>query len=800
MLLSLLNQFGPRYLAIVFESRAGNVRTEILPEIKANRTPPPDDLVRQIPFIESLIRGLGIPLIWVDGYEADDTIAALARRWLLEQPDSRVLVLSTDKDLLALVSDRLQVYDPMLQKLFGPREVREKWGVEPNQISDLLALTGDTVDNIGGVPGIGPKTAAALLSGGLHVEDLVTRPETVFPERLRPKIIEYRDLILRNKSVTILHEGLEADASPEAMAIGSPHESDLRDLAESLETATLLARILEWKGKQALKMGKVADLPSTSDPVPPPSSQGVLHDPEWGNGIWNGRIWSWNESSEELCRTGKDVFRSGGSIWTSSLTGLLRKCPHLCDDPLPTFDMELAGYLLDPGRRDYSLTALRDQLFVAGNPESPEGRASLVFAVLGKLEREIDAFALGSLLTNIEIPVARVLVRMEQAGIMVSRGRIDEVRRTIEGRIGGLENEIYQAAGGPFAILSPKQVGEVLFGKLGLPAPRKTGKKGGAPSTDEETLQTLAPLHPLPGLILEYRQLRKFLSTYLTPMEEGTGPDHRLHGQFNQTVAATGRLSSSGPNLQNIPAKTDLGLLIRRCFVSPEGSVLLSADYSQIELRLLAHLSQDPFLLQAFAEQQDIHSRTALLLFGEPVTPETRRRAKTFNFGILYGMSSYSLSQDLGIEPAEAQEIIDRYFSVFSEVGPYFEKIRKEAEKTGRISTILGRIRPIPEILSDNRRIREYGERMAVNSVLQGSAADLIKKAMVDLDRRLAKMGARSRLLIQVHDELLLELPVGEIEAVSAAVRECMEGAVALSVPLTVRLGTGRDWVEAHPV
>ena len=800
MLLSLLNLFEPRYFAVVFESRTGNVRSEILPEIKANRTPPPDDLLRQIPFIESLIRGLGIPLVWVDGYEADDTIAALARHWLLEQPDSRVLVLSTDKDLLALVSDRLQVYDPMLQKLYGPREVMEKWGVEPGQISDFLALTGDSVDNISGVPGIGPKTAAALLAGGLHVEELVAHPETVFPERLRPKIIEYRDLILRNKSVTILHDGLDADASLEAMKIGPPHEANLRELAESLETATLLGRILEWTGKQAPKKGEAPDPPLPSAKIPPSSFRGILLDQEWGIGVWDGQIWSWNEAFEELCRMGREILGSGHSSWTSSLTGLLRRCPELCDGPLPVFDMELAGYLLDPGRRDYSLGALGDQLFLTGNPENPEERSSLVFAILEKLEREIDRLALGSLLKNLEIPVARILVKMEQAGVMVSRSRINEVRGIIEERIGGLETEIHQAAGGPFAILSPKQVGEVLFGRLGLPAPRKTGKKGGSPSTDEETLQALSPLHPLPGLIIEYRQLRKFLSTYLTPMEEGTGPDNRLHGQFNQTVAATGRLSSSGPNLQNIPAKTDLGRLIRRCFVSPEGSVLLSADYSQIELRLLAHLSQDPFLLQAFAEDQDIHSRTAHLLFGEPVTSETRRRAKTFNFGILYGMSAFSLAQDLGITPAEAQGVIDRYFSVFSEVGPYFEKIRKNAEKTGRISTILGRIRPIPEIMSDNRRIREYGERMAVNSVLQGSAADLIKKAMVDLEAYLEKTGGRSRLLIQVHDELLLEVPEEELEKTSSAIRECMEEAVALSVPLKVRLGTGRDWVEAHPV
>lgn len=799
MVLSLLNLFEPRYLAVVFESRTGNVRTEILPELKANRTPPPDDLLRQIPLIESLIRGLGIPLLWIDGYEADDTIAALAKGWLAEQPDSRVLVLSTDKDLLAIVSDRLQVYDPMLQKLFGPREVREKWGVDPDQISDLLALTGDSVDNIAGVPGIGPKTAASLLSGGLHVEDLVTRPERVFPERLRPKIIENRELILKNKSVTILHEGIPVDASPEALAIGSPHEEDLRRLAESLETATLLSRILAWTRRTSGDRPSKEDSPSAEPAVSPPPSRGVVIDPDWGTGVWDGTRWQWRPSGND-CRFLEDFHGSRTPFWTSSLTALLRACPELCEEPLPDFDMELAGYLLDPGRRDYRQGALKDQLFLSGDPGNTDEKGSLVFTILEKLEREIERQSLGSLLRNLEIPVARILVKMERAGVMVSRSRIGEVRATIEGRIGGLEEEIHKAAGGPFSILSPKQVGEVLFGKLGLPTPRKGGKKGSTPSTDEETLQALSPLHPLPRLIMEYRQLRKFLSTYIAPMEEGTGPDGRLHGQFNQTVAATGRLSSSGPNLQNIPAKTDLGLLIRRCFVAPEGALLLSADYSQIELRLLAHLSQDPYLLQAFAENQDIHSRTALLLFGEPVTPETRRRAKTFNFGILYGMSSFSLAQDLGIVPTEAQEIIDRYFRVFSRVGPYFEQIRKEAEKTGRISTILGRIRPIPEILSDNRRIHEYGERMAVNSVLQGSAADLVKKAMVDLDNRLGRTKGGVRLLIQVHDELLLEVPKAELETASATVRESMEGAVSLSVPLIVRLGTGRDWVEAHPV
>jgi DNA polymerase-1 len=458
--------------------------------------------------------------------------------------------------------------------------------------------------------------------------------------------------------------------------------------------------------------------------------------------------------------------------------------------------MELAGYLVDPGHRDYRIPALMSQLFISGDLSSPTGRGPVLHSLLARLKKGIDEFALSALLEQVEIPVARILVSMERTGICVSRNRIREVRGTIEERLVELEHHIYLEAGGPFSVLSPKQVGVVLYEKLGLPVQRK-GKTGY--STDEETLEALSGLHPLPRLIVEYRQLRKFLSTYLGPMEEGTDSSGRLHGQFNQTVAATGRLSSSNPNLQNIPVKSDLGLLIRRCFVAPEGSLLLSADYSQIELRLLAHLSQDPFHLAAFDAGKDIHAQTAEALFGSPVTPENRRRAKTLNFAILYGMSSYSLSQDLGLSQPEAQAVIDRYFKVFEKVGPYFETIRRTALETGRIRTILGRIRPIPEILSNNRKIREYGERMAVNSVLQGSAADLIKKAMVDLDRRLTERLPSARLLIQVHDELLLEVGAGDEKTATRFIRESMEGAFVLSVPLVVSIGTGRDWVDAHP-
>ena len=797
MLLSLLGTFHPRYLAVVFESRTGNVRAEILPEIKANRTAPPEELTRQIPLIEGLIQGLGIPLLSTDGYEADDTIAALSRAWIDQDPSARVLVMSADKDLLSLVSDRVGVYDPMTQKLFGPAEVREKWGVDPGQIPDLLALTGDGVDNIGGVPGVGPKTAATLLSGGLHVEDLVTRIESVRPEKLRPKILEYRDLILRNKSLTILHDGIGVDARPEALALGAPHMEDLRTLTARLESATLLSRIESLAGGSP--EGE-APAPQRQRSSPLSLRPGFLCDPEAGTGRWDGERYQ-DLPEADPCREIIGAEGVAAFSWTTSLTSLLRLCSErsLPAIDLPSFDLELAAYLVDPGRRNYRLSDLREQFFLAAPFGKGEAALPGVALLLDRLESEIDTLQLGSLLRSVEIPVARILVGMEKAGIPVDLDRIIAARKTIEGKIGTLEAEIYREAGETFSILSPKQVGEILYGRLGLPPPRKTGKGTGAPSTDEEALEGLASLHPLPRLILSFRQLRKFLSTYLLPMEEGREADGRLHGQFNQTVAATGRLSSSRPNLQNIPARTDLGLLVRRCFVAPPGGSLLSADYSQIELRLLAHFSGDPFLREAFSRGEDIHARTAALLFGEPVTPESRRRAKTINFGILYGMSAYSLSQDLGVEPGQAQEIIDRYFEVVAGVGPYFAGIREEARRTGRIRTLLGRIRPIPEIRAENRNVREYGERMAVNSVLQGSAADLVKKAMVDIVREIDSAGLSARLLLQVHDELLLEVANDQLDTVSSLVRKTMEGAIPLSVPLPVSIGVGSDWVEAHP-
>ena len=810
MLLSLLRDLGPSYMAVVFESRTGNVRSEILPQIKANRPEPAEDFLIQIPYIERLIGGLGIPLLSTDGYEADDTIAALARSWLAEGDQlsipSHVIVLSTDKDLLSMVSNRVFVFDPMNLKLIRPENVREKWGVDPSQIPDLLAITGDVSDNIPGVPGIGPKTAAKLLEGGKTIDDLFSRLEEVSGDRIRNLLVEYRENVFRNKSVTILHDNLPLSGDEKSLGRNGPDLSGLRLLLEELEAPGLFSRIQKWaqpegppRPDQAAR--PVSSVPEDSAkgislpaPVPGCPARGIDFVP--GQGFWRheGETASFIPQSDQ-----DDIDRWLGEwsseacpVWCFDQATLFREVKVFSDSRLNVvFDGVLASYLLEPGHRGYSLEEVSSRFFL-----DPSGdRAQSTRQLMGRLWNEIHVAGLEKLLQDVEIPLGRILHQMERAGIRIDLDALERARTNIEREISRLEEEIFNLAGGPFSILSPKQVGEILYGKLGLPTARK-GKTGY--STDEETLPGLSGLHPLPEKILAYRQVKKLLSTYVDPIERGRDGNGRLHGQFNQTIAATGRLSSSNPNLQNIPARNEIGLEIRRCFIAEEGMCLLSADYSQIELRLLAHFTKDPELLESFARNEDIHARTARLLFGDPVTSETRRKAKTINFGVLYGMSAFSLAQDLGVQADEARDFIDRYFGAFPKVGPFFEEILAGARKTGEVRTILGRLRKIPEILAGDRRSREYGERMAINTVLQGSAADLIKRSMVDIARKGDSLPGR--LLIQVHDELLFEVPVSRANEFGEKIRALMEGAMVLEVPLVVQVGHGMNWVEAHPV
>ncbi|MHB1606601.1 MAG: DNA polymerase [Leptospirales bacterium] len=807
MLLSLLRDLAPPYMAVVFESRTGNVRSEILPQIKANRPEPAQDFLVQIPYIEQLIEGLGIPLLSTDGYEADDTIAALARCWLAEGDrlsiPSHVVVLSTDKDLLSMVSDRVFVFDPMNLKLVRPENVREKWGVDPFQIPDLLAITGDTSDNIPGVPGIGPKTAAKLLEGGKTIDDLFSRLEEVPGDRIRNLLIEHRDKVFRNKTVTILHSNLPLSGDERSLQRTSPDLPGIGRLLENLEASGLFSRIQKWARKDG---DERTDKPAPVVPGEPekgnastvsvPGCPGMGIDFVPGEGFWRheGETASFIPLSEQerISRWLEEWSIGSRPVWCFDQATLFREVEAFASSRLKiVFDGVLAAYLFQPGHRGYTVEEVSARFFLDPSGDRPQKVRQLI----SRLWNEIHGAGLEKLLEDVEIPLGRILHQMERVGVRIDLEALGRARTHIEEQISLLEAEIYDLAGGPFSILSPKQVGEILYGKLGLPTARK-GKTGY--STDEETLRGLSRHHPLPEKILAYRQVKKLLSTYVDPIERGRDGKGRLHGQFNQTIAATGRLSSSNPNLQNIPARNDIGLEIRRCFIAEEGMCLLSADYSQIELRLLAHFTKDPELLGSFSRNEDIHARTARLLFGDPVTSETRRKAKTINFGVLYGMSAFSLAQDLGVQPDEARGFIDRYFGAYPKVGPFFEQILEGARKTGEVRTILGRLRKIPELLAADRRSREYGERMAINTVLQGSAADLIKKSMVDFARE--QDSFPGTLLIQVHDELLFEVPASRATEFGDRIRALMEGAIVLDVPLVVSVGHGKNWVEAHPV
>ncbi len=810
MLLSVLKELSPTAMAVVFESRTGNVRSEILPEIKANRPEPPSDFLQQIPYIERLIRGIGIPLLSTDGYEADDTIAALTKEWLRdhdrEQTPCHVVILSSDKDLLTLVSELVSVYDPMTKKVLGPQDVRNKWGVEPWQIPDLLALTGDTADNIPGVPGVGEKTAARLLEENGTVETLYEDLGKAPSKRIRGLLEENRERVFRNKKVTVLHTGMELPLESKDLGLSPADMESLRTLLQELEAPGLLSRVqktVELRNPSPARKEEGRERTSEKQPmfqnelpeVPGCPGFGIDLVPDSGFWVHEGhRAVFFPLSAQDEVLKEVSIWKSEGRpVWCFDQTRLYRECPRIFETGLSfSFDATIAAYLLEPGHRDYVLENLAARYFLPETASRPE----LVREVLSKLWEETAREGLLTLMQTIEIPLGRLLYQMEMSGIRIDRQALEDARMSIESLAKDLEEEIYRLAGARFTILSPKQVGEILYGKLGLPTARK-GKTGY--STDEETLAGLSGLHALPEKILSYRQMKKLLSTYVEPISRGIDPEGRLHGQFNQTVTATGRLSSSNPNLQNIPMRSAAGREIRKCFVAGENRFLLSADYSQIELRLLAHFSEDPELMAVFERNEDIHARTARLLFGEPVTSDTRRKAKTINFGILYGMSAFSLSQDLGVETGEAQDFIDRYFGAYPKVGPFFDGILGDAKRLGEVRTILGRKRKIPELFASDRRSREYGERMAVNTVLQGSAADLIKKSMVDFGRIRQDHPDVGDLLVQVHDELLFEVREDALEEASRVVRSVMEGALRLKVPLVVQVGHGKNWVDAHP-
>ena len=817
MLRKLVDDHRPEYLAAVWEGRGPTFRDEIFPAYKANRDETPDDLIQQMPYIERLLEAHGVPVLAEDGYEADDVIGALARQAAAHDID--VYVVSSDKDLTQLVAERVFVLNPMKNDLvYDADTVKEVMGVEPSQIADLLALKGDSVDNIPGAPGIGDKGARDLLATYGNVEGAIEHAGEVKRKTYRESLQNNIDQILLSKKLATLATDAPVPLDLEALKAGRPLLEPLRSLYKDLEFNSLLSQLDKvaepevatdvhtFASAEAFEqwiaaVPRDAALSIAVDLARPdaameidPGGIGFCADPAAAYLLPAGYLGAVKPFIEDRGRP-KRVHDAKAAEHSLEAAGFALS--GVIDDTM------LTAFLVNPIRADYSLGKTAGRQFGA-TLDAGAGPAAAMTARLGAvLSDEIDRLELRDLYERIELPLAAVLARVERAGIQLDRERLAELSDRLEQDIERLSAEIHTLAGEVFNINSPKQLAQVLFEHMGLPKPGRRGKTK-TPSTASDVLEGLAEQHGIASKILEFRQLTKLKNTYIDALpvlvNSSTG---RLHTTFNQTGAATGRVSSANPNLQNIPVRTELGREIRAAFTARPGWTLVKADYSQIELRILAHLSGDKVLTNAFQKGEDIHTRTAAEVFGVPplmVGPEERRRAKAVNFGIVYGLSAFGLSKQLGIPVGDARDYIDAYFTLYSGVKTSMDQAVARARKTGHSRTMFGRLRPIPDIDAKNPNQRGFAERTAINSPIQGSAADLIKLAMINVDRRLRDEGRRALMLLQVHDELLFEAPDEEVADLAAMVKTEMENVEKLRVPLFVDLKKGPNWRDMESV
>ena len=829
----ILREEAPEYAAVAFDAPGPTFRHEAYPEYKANRPEMPADLAQQVPFTRDLTRVLGVTVVEVAGVEADDVIGTLARAG--SGRGYRVLVVSGDKDLLQLVDDRVSVVPPAdTAKRLDPAGVEAKLHVPPERVPDYLALVGDSVDNIPGVPGIGAKTAASLIGSFGGVEDILARTGEIPRKRTAALLKEHSASARLSRELALLRLDVAVPEAGEALAglrYQGPREDHARKLLEELELRThardlapappsriprvrAASRLAEVRAlvEAAREHGRL----SVHATFGPPRDRNPA--PLVGLGIASsageGLLVAIGPSVGEAALA--DALRpalSGGVAlvghevqpfvrWWIERGGALPRVAH---------DSQVAAWLLNTTRRAQGFgDVLRDYVGLS-LPEAPPAQASLFGAgpapderlaiaaawqhrLAEKLDGLLEAEGLSGVFQEIEMPLLPVLARIETRGICLDGGRLRELGSDLEARLMDLTARIHELSGVRFDIQSPKQLGEVLFDKLQLPQTAKTQKLKRA-STRAGVLEELADYHEVPRLVLEYREVAKLKSTYVDPLPDLVSPaSGRLHTRLHQAVAATGRLSSTDPNLQNIPVRSDLGRQVRKAFVAAPGKRLLSADYSQIELRILAHLSGDPVLIEAFRSGEDIHTRTAGEVFGDlGLSPaEARRRAKIVNFSIIYGKTAFTLAKEIGVSTGEAKAFIDAYFDRYARVRDLIERIRNEARETGRVTTLLGRQRHIPEIRTTQRARREAAERMAVNAPIQGTAADLIKIAMLGVDRALEPTSGI--LLLQVHDELLVEVDAGEAETVGELVRREMESVAELQVPLVADVTIADSW------
>ena len=835
MLFKMVADLKPDAVVVAFDRGKPAFRTEALAQYKIQRPPTDPDLKAQFPMVKELLDALDVPIVEVDGWEGDDVLGTLADQAAAE--GMRVLLVTGDKDALQLVSERVSVVSTRKGitdiVVYDRAAVIERYGVAPEQVADFLGLKGDTSDNIPGVPGVGEKTAAKLLQeyGTL---DAVLEGAGEIKGKLGENLREHADAARASRVVATIRRDVPVPADVTGVRWGTWDEAAALEALTELAFTSLVPRlralspdagaaappeerapgaerrVLDGAEAEAWASGLAALPPGTpvgvavgvgddgclftGEHVLAVASDGTV-------GIFRGAsvaaAWSslasaCTVSAGDVKAAIRELYACGGpGSGSSSATGEI--------DPARLFDCGIAAYLLSSTRSDFSIPALAaaylGRTIEAGDP-AEEARAAAELAPV--LSAGMAEWGAERCFAEIEMPLVPVLVRMEEVGVGVDLDVLAALSAETHAQIDVLVAQIHEMAGTPFTIDSPKQLAEVLFEKLALP-PGKRTKTGY--STDASVLASLAPLHPIAERIVTYRELTKLTSTYIDALPRLIAGDGRLHTTFNQTVAATGRLSSSGPNLQNIPVRTELGRRIRAAFVPARaGDLMVCADYSQIELRILAHLSEDPGLIEAFTSGADFHAATAARVFSvEPddVDAEMRRKAKAVNFGIVYGISAHGLGDSLGIGYAEAQATIDRYFAAYPRVRGYLDETVTEAHKTGYAETLFGRRRPIPELKSSNYNLRSFGERTAMNHPMQGTAADLMKLAMIEVDLRLQAEAMESRMLLQVHDELVFEAPPAELERLSELVRDAMSGVAELRVPLEVDVGHGTDWANA---
>ena len=844
----LLKERDPQYLAVAFDTRGPVFRHQMYSQYKANRPPMPEDLAPQLPYIRQVVAAHRILTLEQDDQEADDLIASVCTSMVAQ--GRRVVIVSGDKDLLQLVSDRVTLWDPMNDRVMDEAAVTTKYGLPPTMLLDYFALTGDSSDNIPGVSGIGPKSAQKLVSEYGTLEAIYEAVPTMKPSKVTRQLAEHRAEAFLSRDLVRLNHAAPVPGDLAQYRIVEPDEDRLRTLFTDLEFHSLvkeasravkadasrfhLVQTADGLAEVVRRLAAVEELAVDTETDSLDTLEANLvglslcadEQSAWyipcGHRDQHGRLVAGQMDRAAIVQALRPVLEDPRTTKVGHnlkfdlavLAAPKNGAIHLAG---PIHDTMIGAWLIDPDRRTYKLDDLCQEIDlrmtsyaeVTGNDKAADAfvRVSLeaagdyscedVYGAL-RLRREqqprLAAMGLGQVMREVEGPLVPVLAAMEEAGILVDMNQLERLSAEFGGRLAECEQEVYRMAGMEFNIQSPRQLGEVLFEKLQLPKGRKT-KTGW--STDVKVLESLSLNHELPAAILQYRNLAKLKSTYVDRLASLRSPlTGRVHTSFNQCGTATGRLSSSNPNLQNIPIRTEEGRRIRSAFVAAEGCCLLSADYSQIDLRVLAHFSGDPELVAAFREGQDVHRRTAAEIFfvaPELVTSEMRRVAKTINFGIIYGMSSFGLASQLHVSRKEAQTFIDRYFAHFSGIKEFMDGVVCQAKQDGFVSTLLGRRRGLVDINSTNRAQREFAERMAINTPIQGSAADIIKLAMLRVHGELGRSALKTRMLLQIHDELVFETPLDEIEPVSRLVREHMEGAMALRVPLVVNLSHGQS-------